>query len=60
METWVFILIAAIFLGIPILMAIYKLIKVITSDKITFTQGDKRITISSHLNAEDRRKLVNF
>jgi hypothetical protein len=59
--TLILILIAAILLGVPTLMAIIKIIKVSTSDKITFIKGDKQVTVSSsHLSAEDKRNLVNF
>ena len=61
MGNWIFITIAVIFLFIPIIIAIYRLIKISTSDKITFIKGNKRITIlSGHLSAEDKKELVNF
>jgi hypothetical protein len=61
MENWIFIVIGAVCLIVPLIMAIVEIIKIQTSDRITFIQGDKRITISSaNLSAEDRKKLVNF
>jgi hypothetical protein len=61
MGNWIFIAIGVVCLIIPLIMAIAKIIKIQTSDRITFIQGDKRITISStNLSAEDRKKLVNF
>ena len=61
MENWIFIVIAIVFLAIPVILAIYKLIKSSTSNQITFIKGEKKLTISSgHLSAEDRKELVNF
>ena len=61
MGNWIFITLAIVFLVIPVIIAIYKLIKISTSDKITFIKGNKRITVSSgHLSAEDKQALVNF
>jgi hypothetical protein len=61
MGNWIFVAIAVIFLVIPVIMAIYRLIKISTSDTITFIKGNKRLTVSSgHLSAEDKKELVNF
>ena len=61
MSNLIFIIIGIIFFGIPVVLAIFRLIKMSLSDKITFVKGDKRLTISSgHLTAEDKRQLVNF
>ena len=60
MSNWIFIVIAVIFLIIPVIYGIFNLIKAATSNKITLIQGDKQITISSKLSKEDREKLVNF
>ena len=60
MATWILVSIAIIFLVIPVGFAIYKLIKTATGDRITFIKGDKRITISAKLGAEDRKRLLEF
>jgi len=60
MATWVLISIVIVFLVIPVVFAIYELIKTATGDKITFIKGDKRITISSKLGAKDRKRLLGF
>lgn len=61
MANWVYIIIAIIFLGIPVLLAIINLIRISTSDKITYIKGNKSITISSgNISAKERKELVNL
>ncbi len=60
MGNWILITIAVVFLAVPVVIAIIKIIKTLNSDKITFTKDGKSITISTNLGAEDRKKLVNF
>ena len=60
MATWILISIATIFLGIPLALAVAKIITSVTGDKITFIKGDKKVTISAKLGAEDRKKLLGF
>jgi hypothetical protein len=61
MGNWIFIILAIVFLIIPIIIAVYRLIKISTSDKITFIKGNKSITVlSGHLSAEDKQALINL
>jgi hypothetical protein len=61
MANWIFITIGVIFFAIPVIVAIVKIIINLTSDKITFIKGEKRLTISSgHLSAEEKKELINF
>lgn len=58
--TVISILVAILSFGIGAWAGLSKLIKAKYSDKITFIKGDKKITISSKLKEEDRKKLAHF
>jgi hypothetical protein len=61
MATWIYIVISIVFLVLPVIAAIYKLVKISTCNTITFIKGEKRLTVlSGHLSAKDRTELVNF
>lgn len=53
--------IAVICLILVVAIVVYRFIRVLTSDKMTFVKKDgTSITISSKLGEEDRAKLLNF
>jgi hypothetical protein len=61
MQTWILITIAVICLGLPLILAAVKIVKILTSDKITFIKGDKKLTVSTgHLTSEEKKQLLDF
>jgi len=60
MENWILITIAIVFIGIPTINGIIKLVRIFNSDKITFINGDKTITVSTKPTLEDRKKLLQL